>query len=588
MRFLGRAWRRSFLVTGAAVLSLAAGVAVTVAAQQADGPLPAPAPRDSRPGFGPGGPPFGPGGMMREQRKLVKQFDRNGDGWLNQEERQPARELIRKEAAGRGPSASRPARRGFGGPNGPGGFGPPGGPGGPGGFGPPGGPGGPGGFWRMNREPAKPGPRVSPAEVKNYPKASLYEPTILRTLFLEFESSDWEAELADFRGTDVEVPATLTVDGKSYPNVGVHFRGTSSYFMVGPGYKRSLNVSLDLADTSQRLYGYKTLNLLNSSGDPSYLSSILYSQIARRYIPAPKANLVKVVINGESWGIYVNVQQFDKKFLKESFSTDKGVRWKAPGSPGGRAGLTYLGEEVAPYQRLFEIKTKDKKEAEQGWKDLIALCRTLNETPIEKLQEALRPILDIDGALAFLALDVALINSDGYWARASDYSLYRDDKGQFHLIPHDMNESFRAAGGPVFGRGRGAVEEGERPRGTGVELDPLVGMDDPNKPLRSRLLAVPALKARYLQLVRRIAAEDLDWKKLGPVVARYRALIEKEVEADTRKLDSLATFQRAVGEGAEPLEAAEAGGRRRGMSLREFAEQRRACLLHQAEVKAGS
>src|SRR5262249_44833785 len=153
--------------------------------------------------------------------------------------------------------------------------------------------------------PAKPGPRVTPAEVKNYPRAGLYEPTVLRTIFIDFEDKDWEAELADFYKTDVQVPATLTVDGKRHRDVGVHFRGMSSYFMVPAGYKRSLNLSLDFAHKKQRLYGYKTLNLLNGADDPTFLHTVLYAHVARQYIPAPKANLVKVVINGESWGIYV-------------------------------------------------------------------------------------------------------------------------------------------------------------------------------------------------------------------------------------------------------------------------------------------
>ena len=46
-------------------------------------------------------------------------------------------------------------------------------------------------------------------------------------------------------------------------------------------------------DLQQRLYGYKTLNLLNANGDPSLMSTVLYSHIARQYIPTPKANLVK-------------------------------------------------------------------------------------------------------------------------------------------------------------------------------------------------------------------------------------------------------------------------------------------------------
>ena len=50
----------------------------------------------------------------------------------------------------------------------------------------------------------------------------------------------------------------------------------------------------------------------------------------------------------------------------------------------------------------------------------------------------------------------------------------------------------------------------------GVELDPLVMANDPNKPLISKLLAVPSLRTRYLGYIRDIAEKWLDWKKLGP------------------------------------------------------------------------
>src|SRR5262249_6340307 len=64
--------------------------------------------------------------------------------------------------------------------------------------------------------------------------------------------------------------------------------------------------------------------------------------------------------------------------------------------------------------------------------------------------------LDVDGALKFLALENVLINNDGYWIRTSDYSLYQDAGGRFHVIPHDSNETFsrpESPGGPG-GRGR--------------------------------------------------------------------------------------------------------------------------------------
>jgi spore coat protein CotH len=193
----------------------------------------------------------------------------------------------------------------------------------------------------------------------------LYDLKIVRTLFLEFENPDWEKELEEFHGTDVDVPAMLTVDGNQYPNVGVRFRGMSSYMMLPSGSKRSLNLSLDLADAQQRLYGYKTLNLLNAHEDPTFMGTVLYSQIARQFIPAPKANFVRVVINGESWGLYANAQQFDKIFAAENFGDDAGTRWKASGSPGADGGLRYLGDNIDEYRRRFEIKGKDNPQAWQ-------------------------------------------------------------------------------------------------------------------------------------------------------------------------------------------------------------------------------
>lgn len=634
------------------------------------------------PGFGPpggpGGGPGGPGGFggMGQNRKLVAQFDKDEDGRLNKEERQTARESMKRDRAnggggrGRGPGGF---GGGPGGPGGPGGGGPGGFGGGPGGPGGPGG-GGPGGFGRREEEP-KPGPRVSPADVKPIADKNLYEPTVLRTIFLDFEDEDWETEMAEFNNTDVEMPATVTVDGKKYPNVGVHFRGMSSFGGVGAGSKRSINLSFDYVDEAQKLYGYKTLNLLNSHEDPTFLHSVLYLQAARKYIAAPKANFVKLVINGESWGVYVNAQQFNKEFMVENFDSPKGARWKVQGSPGGRGGLEYLGDDIAAYKSRYSIKSKD---SEKDWKAFIKLCKTLNETPADKLEAELEPLLDIEGALWFLALDNALINSDGYWVRASDYCIARDDKGKFHIVPHDANETFQpgmgpgmggpggpgggrggfggpggggpggggpgfggpGGGGPGGGRGRpefegrpdaradqgppqngarpddGRPREGGRPGaegqngpggpggggpggrqgggrfgggggrgpgggGGGLELDPLVGLNDNSKPLRSKLLAVPSLKARYLAHVKTIADEWLDWKKLQPVVDQYVTLIDKEVQADTKKLSSYEAFRQTTSSNeVQPGE----GGRPR-MSLKSFADQRRAFLLNRPEIK---
>ena len=144
-------------------------------------------------------------------------------------------------------------------------------------------------------------------------------------------------------------------------------------------------------------------------------------------------------------------------------------------------------------------------------------------------------MLDIDETLWFLALDNALVNSDGYWTRASDYSLYRDPDGRFHILPHDVNEGLGGEGGRGFGFGGG-----------GAQLDPLVAVNDPSKPLRSKLLAVPALRQKYLGYVRDIATKWLDWNAIHPTLKAAHDLIGAEVRLDTRKLYDTEGFDAAL------------------------------------------
>jgi hypothetical protein len=163
---------------------------------------------------------------------------------------------------------------------------------------------------------------------------------------------------------------------------------------------------------------------------------------------------------------------------------------------------------------------------------LIRLCRLLNSTAPEHVEAVLAPHLDIDEALKFLALEVVLVNTDGYWTRASDYSLYQEENGRFHVLPYDFNE---AMGVESAGRRRGFGHGGPM-------LDPLVGADDVSKPLRARLLAVPALRERYLRYVHDIADKWLDWNVIEPRVREYQTLIEADVKADGRKLHSVEAF----------------------------------------------
>jgi hypothetical protein len=419
--------------------------------------------------------------------KLLKDFDADKNGWLNLQERTAARTKLAEVRAGRG-------RRG-------------------------------------GAEPPAitPGRKIAPASVKST-SAPFYDTATLRTVFLEFEHDNWEEEVEAFYHTDVEVPATLRADGRTYQNVGIQFRGNSSFGSVPRGRKRSISVSMDHVTAGQQIGGYKTLTWLNAHADPTFLRSVLYLDIARQYIPALKANYVHVVINGESWGVYVNQQRFNKDFLREAFKTDAGIRYKSSNRSRGGS-FAYLGESIDEYRKWYEIQGDDTAEA---WKPLMRVTRVLAATPPEQLKAAIEPIFNVDGALRYLALDMVMMSGDGYWLYGSDFNLYADTKGVLHILHHDTNEAFTAQSSG----GRGSARD--------AKADPLQYMDDPLKALRHKLLAVPEYRDRYLRYVRDIARDALDWAKIGPKIDAYRALIRADVEADTRKLYSNEEFNSAV------------------------------------------
>ena len=402
-----------------------------------------------------------------------------------------------------------------------------------------------------------PGLKLSPRDVKIYPAAvPLYDPNTLRTIFLEFEHPDWERELAAFYHTDVEVHATLVVDGKTYRDVGVGFRGNNSFTAVPEGLKRPLSLTIDSVH-DQSLLGHRSLNLLNANLDPTFLRSVLFLDVARDYIPAVKANFVRVVINGESWGIYVNQQTFSREFLQETFRTSTGTRWKSPNNSTG-GGFSYLGGGIDAYRRWYEIKGADNPAA---WRALIQATKILGDTPIDQLPDALPAVMDVDEVLRYLALDVALVNNDGYWRDGSDFNLYLNEKGRFLVTLHDANEGFR-----IGGRAGGAGQP-----------EPLTTLDDPNKALRQKLLAVPQWRQKYLAYMGDIAEKWLDWNRLGALVARYEKLIAVDVAQDTRKLDSTEAFTLGIygpADGTPPAPS----------TLKGFADQRRAALLSHPDI----
>ena len=477
----------------------------------------------------PTSPPVRPQGFgsILPKTKLVARFDENQDGRLDREERDKSREALRTDAAAQRRQRTPRMFRGA-------------------------------GDVRMP-EPVAAAKRIRASSAKKYAGRSLYDPKILRTLFLDFERDDWFEELTTFYRTDVEIPATLIADGKKYAGVGVHFRGSSSYLMVRSSLKKSFNVSIDHSIPRQRLEGFRTLNLLNGNQDSTFLREVMFSHVARNYIPVPRVNYVKVVINGANWGVYQNAEQFNKDYLKDAYGTRGGVRWNVHRNQRGVGALTYRGDDPANYS-AYELRTKrsEKKDA-NAWKRLVSFCKVLNDTPTDELHAVLPKVLDIDEVLWYCALENVFLPSDGYMNQGYDYRIYEDKSHRFHLISHDCNEILQA---PTRRRGRASLTSG-----------PLFNSTNRLRPILHRLLAVPEWRARYLAHVRTIAVRWLNWKVIGPVCKSIHELIADEVAKDDKKLFSTRTWKGSL-----------ENGRGYQWPLRRLVEERRENLLSHAAL----
>lgn len=393
-----------------------------------------------------------------------------------------------------------------------------------------------------------------------FPVASaqdLYDPATLRTFEIQFNDANWLQLLRQNYTSGTNILATLTVDGASYPNVGVRIRGNTSYTALPAGSEKfSLKIDMDFVDPNQELMGYDSINLNNGFRDPTFMREVAYNNYVARFIPNPRANHALVTLNGQNWGVYINVQQPDKRMIRDYFRNADGLRISCSNQPNG-PGLAYNGPNPSGYA-IYEIN------ADGGFASplapLIALTNTLSNQPLTAW-----PVIDqsfaIDPSTWSVALENLLTDDDSYVNKGCDFVTYRDPiDGRFHLLQRDANETFTQASWALTRN-----------------------FTQANKPVLSRVLSVPELRQRYFAHYRTVA-RDLNWEHFGPIFAAQRALIEPHVQADPKKLYSYALFQQNFTSTVTMPYAGLAGGSIIG--LEQFVNQRRSFLATSTEYAA--
>lgn len=344
----------------------------------------------------------------------------------------------------------------------------------------------------------------------NNPPA-LYDPSTFRTFEIIYSDPNWHDTLIQNFNTDrsnrtnTYVKADLMVDGVTFEDVGVQYKGNSSFHLAHT-LKKPIKITMDAFIPGQELLGHDILTFNNGIFDPTLVREILCYDILRKYMPAPRANAVQIKAglpgSIRHIGVYVSVERIDKKFLKTHFDDGTGNRYKAIASS-----MTWAGDSPQDYGDKF---TFSGAHAETAYLDLIQVLDVLNRTPITRLRERLDTLFSVDRAVRQIAAGNALLNWDDLSAFAPhghNYYLYWDQRyKQMSILPWDWDLGF-----------------------SNPALHPIENLfDESQLPLIHRLMKVPELKARYFAFVKMMIA-DLDWSTMAQKVQGLRELTEDAI-----------------------------------------------------------
>ena len=370
----------------------------------------------------------------------------------------------------------------------------------------------------------------------------VFDVSFVREMNLVFEDPNYHSLLVNsfFNAPSYRIPATLNFEGESYDSVGVRYKGNSTFCLPTDQGNRKVpyNIEMNHFIQGQKLENLKKIKLANAWMDPTFAKEITASHIYKKYLPSPEVNLLKLNVQDNYLGIYVNTESIDKQFLQKHFGEKDGVFFKCDpvqvfcgeNTANGNPDLKWLGADSASYYNSYDLKS------DSGWGTLMELIETIN-FDFDNLGE----ILNIDRTLWAFAVNSAILNLDtynGYYVH--NYYLYQTEDGLFQMIPWDFDNAFAGAilGWEFF------------------EPEVVYNYDTygnqyfaNERPLLQKLLNDPLRKKQYNAHLRTILAETLlDTATIRGGINELHNLAYSAVQSDFNKAFSMQQFSSNVEE----------------------------------------
>jgi spore coat protein H len=245
--------------------------------------------------------------------------------------------------------------------------------------------------------------------------------------------------------SNVEWPGTFVYESSlgidTVTNVGIRLRGNTSR----TAGKKSFKVSFNTFTTGGKWNDLEKLNLNGNHNDPSMLRArMVWDYMREQGYVAPRISHVKLYINEEYRGLYINVEHVDEGFLKKRFKHDHGNLWKCTYP----ADLADLGDNPESYkftpswngeQRVYELKTNETADDYSAIRDL---CHTVGSASDAEFQCALESVFDVDGFLKLAAIEMLVGHWDNYIGNQNNFYLYeRPSDGRLMMFSYDVDNT---------------------------------------------------------------------------------------------------------------------------------------------------
>jgi len=265
----------------------------------------------------------------------------------------------------------------------------------------------------------------------------MYEPDAVVVIDLQLPPASvaaLEAEPEEYvEGTFSLAPTDGTPGGVgefSVPlTVGIRLKGDSSFRDLGG--KAAFKVKFNEFVKGQKFLGLKNLTLNNMVQDASMVHEALaYAAFRGAGVPAPRTGYADVRVNGEEFGVHLNLETLDDVALERLFGS-----FEEPPQHlyEGQAGVDVVPGDAG----LFEVD-----EGEEGdLSDLEALIEAV-AAPSPGFSERVAGLADLAEMTRMWAVERYVGHWDGYSTEPHNYYLYSDTLSEFQMLPWGTDQAW--------------------------------------------------------------------------------------------------------------------------------------------------